>query len=157
MVVNMEALVDHRILGTLSYDLLKRLSNAVRTEQCNKAPITRSSFLTDRAMEKYGDWLRLQDIPQLIVRTQPTKDRSETARRRSAPDGAVPMTISRSVSEEIFNMDGVSSSPPAPLESVVIKRTPSAQSSVWKPIEPVAKYGLSHRSVLKVAERSFQA
>lgn len=144
---NMEALVDHRMLGVLPYDLLKRISNAVRMEQSNKSPITRSSFFVDRAMEKYGNWLRLQDIPQLIVRTQPIKDRSEASRRRSVPDGSLPMPMSRSVSEDIFAMDGVPSSPPVPLESPTIKKTPSKQSSGWKPIGPVIKYDSSLRIV----------
>ena len=134
IVVNMEALVDYRMLGVLPYDLLKRISNAVRTKQSNKSSITRSSFFVNRAMEKYGDWLRLQDIPQAIVRTQPIKDRSEVVRRRSNPDDPPPMQIPRSVSEDIFVMDGVSSLPP-------IKKIPSG----WRPTGPIIKYGSSHR------------
>jgi hypothetical protein len=140
-VVNMEALIDHRGLGVLPHDLLKRISNAVRIEQSKKSPIARSSLFVDRAMEKYGDWLRLQDIPQLIVRTRPIKDRSETARRRSTPDDSLPMPMSKSFSEDIFVMDGISSSPPVPLESPAIKKTPSG----WKPIGPVIRYDSSHR------------
>jgi hypothetical protein len=140
MVVNMEALIDYRMLNVLPYDLLKRLSRAVRMEQSSKAPITRSSFLVDRAMEKYGGWLSLQDIPQSVARTRPIKDRSEVAQRGSIPDGSAPMPISRSVSEDIFAMDGVSSSPPVPLESPAVKKTPSKQFSGWKPIGPVIRY-----------------
>ena len=146
MVVNMEALIGYRMLGVLPYDLLKRISNAVRMGQSNKAPITRSSFFVDRAMEKYGDWLRLQDIPQLGPRTQPIKGRSEMARQRPTPDSSPPMPTSRSVPEDIFAMDGV----PPPLvvlpESPTIK-IPSKQPSGWKPIGPVVKYASSRRFV----------
>ena len=145
IVVNMEALVDYRMLGVLQYDLLKRISNAVRVEQSNKAPITRSSFFVDRAMEGYGDWLSLQDIPQLGPRTQPVKGRSGVARQRSITDGPTPMTMSRSVPEDIFAMDGISSSPPAPLEPLAIKEIPSKQSSGWKPTGPVVMCASPHR------------
>ena len=146
MVVNMEALIGYRMLGVLPYDLLKRISNVVRMEQSNKAPITRSSFFVDRAMEKYGDWLRLQDIPQLGSRTQPTKYRSEMARKRSTPDSSPPMQMSQSIPEDIFAMDGVS--PPLVVlpESPTMK-IPAKQPSGWKPIGPVIKCAPSLRFV----------
>jgi hypothetical protein len=134
----------YRMLGVLPYDLLKRISSAVRTEQSNKALVTRSSFFVDRAMEKYGDWLRLQDIPQPIARTQPIKNRLEVSQRRSIPDSPAPMPISRSVSEDIFPMDGVSSSPPVPPDSPAVKKTPSKQTLGWKQMGPVVKYVASH-------------
>ena len=146
MVVNMEALIEYRMLGALSYDLLKRVSSAARVEQFNKTPVTRSSLFVDRAMEKYGDWLGLQDIPQSFVRIQPTKDRIDVARQRSIPDGSAPTPISKSISEDIFAMDGVSSSPPITLESSV-EKTPSKRSSGWKPIGPVIKCASPHRLV----------
>ncbi|KAF9784961.1 hypothetical protein BJ322DRAFT_1060536 [Thelephora terrestris] len=142
IVVNMEALMAYRMLGVLPYDLLKRISSAVRTEQSNKALVTRSSFFVDRAMEKYGDWLRLQDIPQPIARTQPIKNRSEVSQRRSIPDSPAPMPISRSVSEDIFPMDGVSSSPPVPPDSPAVKKTPSKQTLGWKQMGPVVKHDM---------------
>ena len=138
----MEALIAYRMLGVLPYDLLKRISSAVRTEQSSKSSVTRSPFFVDRAMEKYGDWLRLQDIPQSIVKNQSIRDRSEFPRRRSIPGGPVPLVISRSVSEDVFHMDGdgVSSSPPAPPQSPAIKKTPSKQILGWKQMGPVIKY-----------------
>ena len=147
MIVNVEALIDYRMLGVLPYDLLKRISNAVRMEQSNKAPITRSSFFVDRAMEKYGHWLSLQDIPQLGARTQSIKDRSELAPQRSIPDGSPPVPMSRSVTEDIFAMDGISSPPPVQPESPTTKDIPPKQSSGWKPIGPVIKCALLHRFV----------
>ena len=147
MVVNMEALIEYRMLGALPYDLLKRVSSAARVEQFNKTPVTRSSLFVDRAMEKYGDWLGLQDIPQSFVRIQSPKDRIEVARQKSIPDGSVPTPISKSVSEDIFAMDGVSSSPPIALESPIIEKTPSKQSSGWKPIGPVIKCASPYRLV----------
>jgi len=147
MVVNMEALIHYRMLGVLPYDLLKRISNAVRIEQANKAPITRSSFFVDRAMEKYGDWLRLQDIPQSSARTQLIKDRSEVARQKSIPDSSPPMPMSRSVPEDIFAMDGVPPPLLVPPESSAVGKVPSKQSPGWKPIGPVIKCASSYRCV----------
>ena len=144
----MEALVDYHMLGVVPHELLKRISSAVRMEQSNKAPIARSTFLVDRAMEKYRDWLLSQDIPQLIVRTQPIKERSEVPRRGAMPDGPVPIPMSRSVSEDIFHMDGITSSTPVLLESPLFKKTPSKQTG-WKQIAPVIKYGLSHYFTLE--------
>ena len=129
--------MDYRTLGALPHDLLKKISSAVRTEQSDKTPITRSSFFVDRAMEKYGDWLLLQDIPQPNFRIQSIKDRSEVPRGRSIPDAPVLTPISRNVSEEIFPMDGVSSSPPVPSEAPAIKKTLSKQSLGWKQTGPV--------------------
>lgn len=147
IVVNMEALIDYRMLGGLPSDLLKRISSAVWTEQSKKAPVTRSSFFVDRAMEKYGDWLRLQDFPQPIIRIQSAKERSEAARGRSIPDSPGPTPVSRNVSEDIFLMDSVSSSPPVPLESPTIKKTTSKQVIGWKHMGPAVKYALSRNSV----------
>ena len=144
MVVNMEALINYRMLSVLPHDLLKRISNAVGIEQSNKAPITRSSFFVDRAMEKYGDWLLLQDIPQLGSRTQPAKDRSEMARQKSTPDSPLPMPMSRSIPEDLFTMDGVSPPLVVPPGSPPIE-IPLKQPSGWKPIGPVIKYVLPRR------------
>jgi hypothetical protein len=138
IVVNMEALAGYRMLGALSHDLLKRISSAVRVEQSNKAPVTRSSFFVDRAMKKYGDWLSLQDVPQLIVRTQPIKGRSEGPRLRQILDGPIPIPMSKSASEDIFPMDDVFCSPFVPLESPTIQKTPSKQTG-WKQMGPVIK------------------
>ena len=144
------------MLGALPYDLLKRISGAVRIEQSKKFPVTRSSFFVDRATARYGDWLRLQDIPQWIVRSRSNKDRSEAARRGSIPDTPPPAPLSRNVSEDIFTMDGVSSSPPAPTGSSTIKGPLSKQPSGWKAIGPVIKYGPLHYPVTRVAEGVFR-
>ena len=154
IIINMEALVDHRMLGVLPHDLLKRISGAVRAEQLKKTPIARSSFFVDRAMERYGGWLGLQDIPQLIVRTQPIKKRSEVPRQRPILDVPVSTLMSRSVSEDIFPMDGVSSPPPILLETHTIKTAPSKQTG-WKQIGPVIKYGSSHCLISERAEAPF--
>lgn len=147
----MEALVDHRMLGVLPHDLLKRISSAVRMEQLNKAPIAQSSLFLDRAMEKHRDWLSLQDIPQVIVRTRAMKERSEVPRRGPIAGGPVLMSKSKSVSEDIFSMDGVSFSPP---ESSTIKKVLSKQTG-WKQVAPVIKYDSSHCFIIEGTEKSF--
>jgi hypothetical protein len=149
IIVNMEAFVDHRTLNALPHDLLKRISGAVRAEQSKKAPVTRSSLHVDRAMEKYGDWLRLQDIPQPIVRAHPAKDRLELPQRRSIADSPALVPLQKNVLEDIFPMDGVSSSPPVSLESPMIKKSSSKQTVGWKQIGPVIRYVLSHRSIVE--------
>lgn len=115
-------------------------------EQSNKAPVTRSSLFVDRAMEEYGNWLRLQDIPQPIARTQPIKDRSDISRHRSIPDSPALIPITRGVSEDIFPMDGVSSSPPVQPDSPTDKKMPSKQTPGWKQMGPIVKYAPSHCS-----------
>ena len=137
--VNVEALVDYRMLSVLPHDLLKRISSSIRMEQLNKAPTARSSFFVDLAMEKYRNWLSLQDIPEPIVRTRPIKGRLEVPRRRPVLDGPLPIPMSRSLPEYIFPMDGISCSPTVPLESPTNKKAPSELTG-WKTFGPVLKY-----------------
>lgn len=80
----------------------------------------------------------MQDFPQTIVRTQSIKERSEVHRRRPILDEPVPMPMSKSVSEDIFAMDGLSSSPPVSPESPATKETPSKQPG-WKSMGPAIK------------------
>ncbi|OBZ74066.1 BTB/POZ domain-containing protein 1 [Grifola frondosa] len=67
MAADMETLLESRMLDDLAPDLIKQLSTFVRQQQAQKYPISRSSRLIDKAMKTCGDWLALQDIPQVIV------------------------------------------------------------------------------------------
>lgn len=70
MAVNMETLLEGRLLEELTPDLVKQLSKFVRQKQAEKAPITRQNKLVEKAMLNFGDWLALQDIPAPIVPSQ---------------------------------------------------------------------------------------
>ena len=67
--VNMQVFLESRMLEDLGSDLVKQLSTFVRSAQARKYPLSRSSRIVDKAMEVWGDWLALQDIPQPIVPT----------------------------------------------------------------------------------------
>ncbi|KZP19714.1 hypothetical protein FIBSPDRAFT_1024492 [Athelia psychrophila] len=67
MAANMETMLEARMLDDLTPVLIKQLTEFVRKQQAEKFPITSSTRLYDRAAQRYGDWLSLQDIPQPIV------------------------------------------------------------------------------------------
>ncbi|KAL6301747.1 regulator of chromosome condensation 1/beta-lactamase-inhibitor protein II [Sparassis latifolia] len=69
MAANMETLLESRMLDDLTPDLIRQLSVSVRQQQAQKYPMSRSNELVDKAMESYGDWLALQDVPQPIIPT----------------------------------------------------------------------------------------
>nr|VWO99799.1 FAD-dependent monooxygenase DEP2 (EC (Depudecin biosynthesis cluster protein 2) [Ganoderma boninense] len=70
--VNMEVFLESRMLEDLGSDLVKQLSTFVRSAQARKYPLSRSTRIVDKAMEAWGDWLALQDIPQPLVPTSRT-------------------------------------------------------------------------------------
>ena len=63
MVINMEVFLESRMLEDLAPDLAKQLSAFVRAKQARKYPVSRSTRIVDKAMETWGDWLALQDLP----------------------------------------------------------------------------------------------
>ncbi|THH30426.1 hypothetical protein EUX98_g3763 [Antrodiella citrinella] len=67
--VNLETLLETHMLDDLPFDLIKQLSAYIRSEQEVKSPISRSGQLTKKALEANKDWLALQDIPGLILRS----------------------------------------------------------------------------------------
>ncbi|PIL24898.1 hypothetical protein GSI_12785 [Ganoderma sinense ZZ0214-1] len=67
--VNMEVFLESRMLDDLASDLVKQLSTFVRAAQTRKYPLSRSTRIVDKAMEAWGGWLALQDIPPQIVPT----------------------------------------------------------------------------------------
>lgn len=69
MAMNLECLLENRILEDMDMDLIGQLAKAIRAEQAKKLHISRSNCLVNQALEKHADWLKLQDIPQPIVRS----------------------------------------------------------------------------------------
>jgi len=69
MTANMETLLESQMLDDMPPALIKQLSQFVRQKQSEKAPVSRSNLLVDKALKRQAGWLALQDIPQPIVRT----------------------------------------------------------------------------------------
>src|ERR1700734_3021034 len=68
MATNMETLLEGRMLDDLTPNLIKQLTEFVRKQQAEKFAVTRSPKIFDRAVQNYGEWLALQDIPQPVIR-----------------------------------------------------------------------------------------
>lgn len=69
MAKNLECLLENRLIEDMDFDLIGQLGKAVRTEQAKKLSVSRSSLLINQALEKHEGWLKLQDIPQPIIRS----------------------------------------------------------------------------------------
>ena len=156
--VNMEVFLGSRMLEDLAPDLVKQLSTFVRSAQAKKYPLSRSSRIVDKAMEAWGDWLALQDIPQPIAPTSragafrdppklsPPGPSKRTIKRSdaSAPNSPMlrPTFSNRPVAtgipdDEIFIMDEVeTSTTPAPASVSapgMLPRVPSGSDSPRRP------------------------
>ncbi|PFH48643.1 hypothetical protein AMATHDRAFT_5613 [Amanita thiersii Skay4041] len=68
MAVNLETLLESRMLDELPHRLIKQLGVFTRQKQAEKSPVSRTTVLLDAALVKHADWLELQDIPEPIVR-----------------------------------------------------------------------------------------
>lgn len=120
--INLECLLESRLFDDTAPDLIKRLSIFVRSEQAKKLPVSRSNRLVDEATTKNIEWLKLQDIPQPIVRSSkailairysprlspvaPTIGKPNA--RRSPPTAPVTPPPSKAIDrlgDEIFAMD----------------------------------------------------
>lgn len=69
MTVNMEVLLESKMLDDVPYALVKQLSKFARSKQTEKSPVSRSDQLAKIALEKNANWLALQDIPEPILRS----------------------------------------------------------------------------------------
>lgn len=154
MAVNMETLLESHMLSDLSPDLIRQLSSAVRTEQARKAPYVRSTKMVDRAMESYGDWLALQDIPKPIFRTHKTafardSPPASVRRKKSGPHlplaspALAPASIQSPSTpggeQDIFAMDD--EGPPSPSASSP-RQLSSKPSLVWRALGSAPRYAL---------------
>ncbi|RDX54165.1 hypothetical protein OH76DRAFT_1398482 [Lentinus brumalis] len=132
MTINMEVFLESRMLEDLPGDLVRQLSAFVRAQQNVKYPVSRSTLFVDQAMEAWGKWLALQDIPQPIVpsfRPGAFKDspklsppgQSKRANRQSAPSSPMlrPTVSARHAAagipdDEVFMMDEPETPTPMP-------------------------------------------
>jgi len=72
MAVNMETLLEARLLDDLSPQLLRQRASAVQDRQAAKSPFSRLQLPAYRAasVEQHREWLATQDIPCPVVRSQ---------------------------------------------------------------------------------------
>ncbi len=116
MSVNMETLLEARLLDDLPPRLVRQLASAVRGYQAAKSPFSRMQLPVDlaSAVHTHHEWLAEQDIPGPIVRSQPKsqpKLSPKASRKPSLPTspGSKP-TLSRTpllsnTGEDLFAMD----------------------------------------------------
>lgn len=69
MAMNLECLLENRILEDMDIDLIAQLAKAIQGEQAKKLNVSKSNRLVSQALEKHAEWLKLQDIPQPIIRS----------------------------------------------------------------------------------------
>lgn len=120
MAVNMETLLEARLLDELSPWHIKQLSSAVQGHQAAKSPFSRLQLPVSLAtsVNVNREWLAMQDTPHPIVRSQPKAQpkRSPKTRRRSSrpaspgtpskPNIVMPLTpLLANTSEDLFCMD----------------------------------------------------
>ncbi|KAI0041827.1 hypothetical protein FA95DRAFT_1639827 [Auriscalpium vulgare] len=146
MAVNMETLLESRVLDDLTPRLLKQLSHAVRTHQAAKMPLSRSGRLVDIAVERNLAWLAEQDIPVPIVRTAAVKmspKLSPKKTRRSSlpvsPTGSPTMRPNASRTgpahaggEDIFSMDESDFVPALSLDADVPTSSSGHKPGPWR-------------------------
>lgn len=72
MAVNMETLLEARLLDDLSPQLLRQLAGAVQDRQAAKSPFSRVHLPVYRAasVEQHREWIATQDIPCPVVPSQ---------------------------------------------------------------------------------------
>ncbi|PSR72203.1 hypothetical protein PHLCEN_2v11910 [Hermanssonia centrifuga] len=152
----METLLESKMLDDLSADLIKQLSASVRQAQARKSPLSRSNSLANAAMEKYSEWLSLQDIPQPIVPSmRPIVPRdtaklspSAISRKQRSPQASPiirpqissrPTAVPDIADDELFMMDNMDGVPPlelalsqAPSKRPSLADLTSKASSGWK-------------------------
>jgi hypothetical protein len=117
MSVNMETLLEARLLDDLSPQLVKQVASAVQAHQAAKSPFSRLQLPAYLAasVHQHREWLAEQDIPCPIVRSQPKtqpKASPKTSRKLSQPASpaqgkpTTPRTpLLASAGEDVFCMD----------------------------------------------------
>lgn len=145
--VNMESLLESRMLDVLSPALIRQLSCFVRERQMDKSPVTRRNVLGKLAMERHAEWLSLQDFPSPIIRSNKQLTRRDSPRLspssrvqppsvRITSSALKPQGLSAPIGvDDIFTMDDVDLVPIANLD----QPNPPNPSAPWKPTS-VARY-----------------
>ena len=122
MSVNMETLLEARLLEDLSPWHIKQLAGAVQGHQANKSPFSRLQLPVNLAafVDEHREWLAGEDIPNPIVRSQPKTQSKPSLRasRKASQQPASPKITSNSsvamphrtpllanTSEDLFCMD----------------------------------------------------
>lgn len=116
MSVNMETLLEARLLDDLPPRLVRQLSSAVRGYQAAKLPFSRMQLPVNlaAAVHAHDEWLAEQDIPGSLVRSQPRskpKLSPKAGRKASLPTSpwsmpTVPRTpLLSNAGEDLFAMD----------------------------------------------------
>lgn len=95
MAVNMETLLEARLLDDLSPWQIGQLASAVQGHQIAKSPFSRLQLPVNLAafVDEHREWLAAQDIPLPIVRSQPktqSKISPKVSRRPSQQQPASP-------------------------------------------------------------------
>ena len=70
---NMETPLEACALDDLPLSIIRGLASFVRERQAEKLGTSRRGVLVARAMKRRGEWLALQDIPQVIVPSRMAK------------------------------------------------------------------------------------
>lgn len=66
---NMELFLESHMLDDIPPDLVLQLARFAQDKQKQKAPFVRGGQLVDMAMERWKDWLEMQDVPTPFVRS----------------------------------------------------------------------------------------
>jgi hypothetical protein len=154
--VNMETLLEARLLDDIPSRLVRQLASAVQVHQAAKSPFSRLQLPIDLAASEnqHREWLAAQDIPCPILRSQLSKVQqpkhsSKTSRKTKTSQPASParggkptVAVSRtpgpfqaSGDEDLFCMDeGLV--PPLSLDSAIstdeLASTPKEGPGPWK-------------------------
>lgn len=111
MSVNMETLLEARLLDDLPPRLVRQLASAVRGYQAAKSPFSRMQLPVNlaAAVHAHYEWLAEHDIPGPIVRSQPRsqqpKPSSKTSRKPSLPASLPRTPLLSNAGEDLFAMD----------------------------------------------------
>lgn len=136
--VNMETLLEARLLDDMPPRLVRQLAGAVREHQAAKSPFSRTQLpvkLT-AAIHAHHEWLIEQDIPGPIVRSQP-KLQPKASRKSSlhTSPGSKP-TLPRTplfsnAGEDLFTMDEALV-PPLHLDATASTDELASAQKAWK-------------------------
>ncbi|KAG8854823.1 hypothetical protein FRB96_007352 [Tulasnella sp. 330] len=138
MVMNLELFVESGHLEELQPEVLKDLSAYTRTHQMKKYPVTRSNSLVTGALNRWAEWLAIQDVALLyytrksVIKPSPRLPPRDTspANPRRVPS-TVPLSVSPAQGSPLPS--GPSSLVPENDAARVVARPPSASpATLWK-------------------------
>lgn len=113
----MESFLESRILDEIPYTLVKQLAKFVRAKQMEKSSFSRSDAFVNEMMEKYGDWLAEQDVPEPIIRTN-----------------ALMIPYARGLLKKGISMEKISPSVSGRMKPSIAVASPSTEPTAGQPI-----------------------